>query len=158
MTNRPPRDPEALADFPLYSLAYDAMLYRAHRAEKGVLYFSNDGSGRFDPVPYLSSRTTASRTTTQHSRPRWRRTRSHAYGTCYLSVTPGGAFLEKLGRLGPYLTEEIVESTTVTEVEVVRPLRIVDLTAARVIGKFYIDNDLSNDRDYRLSQLWGLAF
>lgn len=76
------------AEFPVHRVHADRELYRIHRSSHGPLWYSatavaGDG-GRFD-LPD-----------------------AEGIGTCYLTVSAVGAFLEKFGRF-PVLTAAIIQ-------------------------------------------------
>lgn len=136
MTSLPPNDPRLLATLPCYEVPAEWVLHRGHNAGNSLVYFSHDGYGRFDPPT--------------HERDN--------YGTCYFAGSDEGAFLEKLGRLGPYLNEERIRGVVMGEASPSRNLCLADLTNRLVIGApFYIDNDIASGREYLLAQAYGAA-
>lgn len=113
-----------LDDFPSFVTTPGCLLWRAHRADGPVLRFSNFGSGRFDPPAE----------------------RPADYGTCYLSTTPADAFLEKFGRVGPYLADRLVRGTAVTEISTTVSLRFADLTDVQAVGEYFTGYELGLKR------------
>jgi hypothetical protein len=135
MSDWPPDDPSALAEFPKVKFDTDDVLYRVHRANLDPAYFSNSGDGRFDPP--------------RHSRAE--------YGTCYVSASADGAFLEALGRIRP-LPDYVVRERVISEVSPTKSMIIADLTDSTVIGAFGIGGDVSVGAEYSLPQAWSAAF
>ena len=117
-------DREVDADFPSLNLHPDRVLYRVHRAANDPLYFSSTGIGRFDLA------------------------RIAGMGTCYLSASPIGAYVETLGRLGT-LNRGDVHERRLSELALVRTLRVGDLTDRTILGRYGIAGDLSVGAGYR---------
>jgi RES domain-containing protein len=128
--------------FPVQRIHPDRELYRIHREAHGPLWFAAtdpgaDG-GRFD-LPTASG-----------------------FGTCYLSTSPVGAFLERFGRVRP-VTQELVERCRLTILAPSSPLDLADITDRSVVGAFGITADISAGTDYERSrrvsmQLWEAGF
>jgi hypothetical protein len=123
----PPRD---LAAFPEHVVVPGSPLFRVHRATRRPWWFSADGTGRFDLAP-----------------PR---------GTCHLASEPVGAFLEVFRdvlRIDP----RDVEARRMSRLELPRPLRLADCTAARSRG-FGVTGAIHSTPDYATSHAWAAAF
>ncbi len=120
-------DREVDADFPSLNLHPDRVLYRVHRAANDPLYFSSTGIGRFDLA------------------------RIAGMGTCYLSASPIGAYVETLGRLGTPNRGDVHERR-LSELTPSRTLRVGDLTDRTILGMYGITGDLSVGADYRPAQ------
>lgn len=133
MTENPP-EPTDLTEFPVQIVSAGASFFRVHRLTNGPIYFSSDGTGRFDP-------------------PRADRSR---YGTCYLSQSPKGAYVEVFGNFRP-IPEAYVDERACTEIELARDVVLADLSDPANIGNFGIGADLAVGTDYELCQKWSLA-
>jgi hypothetical protein len=96
-----------LQGFPRRTLRGDHDLYRIHRASNGPWWFSENGSGRFDPV-------------------------GTGHGACYLSARPAGAWLEVF-RKSMLLPEGEVTARALFTVQLGRDLRLADLTSRRAL-------------------------
>lgn len=120
--------PEALSqNFPALDLHPERVLFRIHRAANDPVYFSNSGLGRFDLLGIAGS------------------------GTCYLSPSPIGAYLETFGRIGTIAWSD-VEQRRLSELTLARALRLGDLTNRTILGRYGITGDLSVGADYSPSQ------
>lgn len=97
------------------------------------LYFSSSGDYRFDSP-------------------------EGEFGVCYLAKDLHGAFIEVFGRsIGVNLvSEQALECRLRVEVELARPLGLVDLTEDG-LAKIGADNRLTGGGDYELSQSWALS-
>lgn len=131
-----------LAGFPRHRVHPDRELYRVHRAAQGPLWYATTVTagegGRFD-LPRMGGA-----------------------GTCYVAVSPVGAFLEKFGRLR-LLTRALLDDHRLTFLATTTPLQLADLTDRTVLGDFGISGDISTGTDYRPSQelaerLWAAGF
>ena len=105
---------------------------RIHQRRFGALFFSRTGEGRFDAP-------------------------ARQYGTLYVAIDAHGAFVETLGhttgRTG--IDWDEIEARALAEISVLRPLRLVDLTAE---GLTHIGADgRLTDGTYAVSQPWALA-
>jgi hypothetical protein len=123
----PPHD---LAGFPEHLLPAGTPLFRVHRAVRGPWWFSSDGSGRFDLAP-----------------PR---------GTCHLAAEPIGAFLEVF-RDVHLIDPRDVTARRLSRLELPRPLRLADCTAARSRG-FGVTAALHATPEYSRVHTWAAAF
>ena len=113
--------------FPALVVHPDRVLFRVHRHSNDPVHFSASGHGRFDLVGVPS------------------------VGTCYLAPSPLGAYLETLGRLGTISWDDI-EERRLSELTLARPLRLADLTARSILGRYGLAGDISSGTDYRPSQ------
>jgi hypothetical protein len=102
-----------------------------HRSDVGPWWFSNDGTGRFD-------------------------LRDGAQGTCYLAVTPVGAFIEVF-RVATVIPEAEVDARVLSSLAPPKATRLADCTvsAARKLG---ITGAIHTQPDYALPQAWAAAF
>jgi hypothetical protein len=114
-------------EFPSVVVHPDRVVYRVHRASNDPLYFSSSGLGRFDVLGVAG------------------------LGTCYVSPSPIGAYLETLGRLGTISSEDI-DDRRLTELTLARSLKLGDLTNRSVLGRYRITGDISVGTDYTSSQ------
>ena len=104
---------------------------RIHQRRYGPIYFGSSGGGRFDAP-------------------------AGEYGTLYVAADAIGAFIETLGhatgRTGVDWDE--IEARALTEIDVSRPLRLVDLSGE---GLAHIGaDDRVTSGSYALSQAWAL--
>jgi hypothetical protein len=123
---RPPND---LTNFPFYDLTRRERLYRIHRAERTPWWFSTDGSGRFDL--------------------------SGGRGTCYLAVTPVGAFIEVF-RVDAVIPELEVEARVLSTLAAPKSVRIADCTVSRA-RRFGITGAIHTQPDYAPTREWAEA-
>jgi hypothetical protein len=114
------------ASFPQRTWARGRELARIHRSDRGVWWFSSDGTGRFDPVgvPDL--------------------------GSCYLAAEDLGAFVEVF-RTRMELDIADIERLHLSHVTLGRDLRLADLCARRAL-KYGVTAQLGADGDYEASQ------
>lgn len=122
-----------IESFPALSFQPDRVLYKIHKAIHDARFFCDTGEGRFDLRPDTGA------------------------GTCYLALSPLGAFVETLGRFR-LLTQEMIDERAVSELTLTRPLRLADVTERRVLGQFGITGDLSVGEDYTDAQEWAGLF
>lgn len=115
------------ADFPSIAIHPERVLYRVHRAANDPLHFAFSGDGRFDLIGEAG------------------------VGTCYLSPSPAGAYLETLGRLRT-LSQADIDQRCLSEVVPTTSLRLADLTDRHVLGRYGIAGDISAGVDYGPSQ------
>lgn len=118
-----------ISGFPEYIVHPDRVLSKIHKAIHDPRFFCDSGEGRFDLKPKTS------------------------HGTCYLALSPIGAFLETFGRF-KVLTQEAIDERALSELSLTRPLRLADITDRTVIGKFGIAGDISTGEGYGPSQEW----
>jgi hypothetical protein len=114
-------------DFPPLTLYPERVLYRVHRTANDPVYFCSDGTGRFDV------------------------TNVDGIGTCYVTPSPMGAYIETLGRLGAISESDIAERS-MSELVLIRPLKLADLTNRQGLGSHRITGDISVGTDYAASQ------
>lgn len=114
-------------DFPSIGLHPERVLYRVHRAANDPLYFSSSRLGRFDLAGIAG------------------------VGTCYLSASPIGAYVETLGRLGTITIGDVGERR-LSEFTLARSLRVGNLTDRTIVGTYGITGDLSVGIDYTPGQ------
>lgn len=113
--------------FPELVLHPERVLYRVHRNQNDPVHFCSDGSGRFDLTAVDGT------------------------GTCYMSPSPIGAYIETFGRLGTITVSDIAERC-LTELALTRPIRLADTTDRSVLGSYGITGDISAGTVYRPSQ------
>jgi hypothetical protein len=130
----PPSDPAQLVDFPARTFDVDVRLFRIHSDKHDPEWFSNDGTGRFDPPP----------------------TSAHAFGACYVSTDPLGAYIEKFGRLKA-IPQSLVDAHRLTELGLPAQLRVADLTDRTILGRWHLDAGISAGGDYEGSRRWAQA-
>lgn len=122
--------PDDLSRFPAFGVDRRRSLYRIHRTDAGPWWFSGDGSGRFDLTD--------------------------GRGSCYLAVTPVGAFIEVF-RVATVIPEAEVEARWLSSLVPPARTRLADCTisAAR---KFGITGAIHTQPDYTVPQAWAEAF
>jgi RES domain len=100
-----PPDDLARRDLPLVSIP--GPLFRVHRTRHAPLYFGKTGDNRFDD-------------------PR------REYGVLYAGATEACAFIETFGEPLeiPFVTRAQVDARKLSEIEIVRPIRLVNLAGA----------------------------
>ena len=125
----PPR--ADLAGFPAFDLGRGSTLYRVHRSDVAPWWFSSDGTGRFDLL----------------DTPR---------GTCYLAVTPVGAFIEVF-RVATLIPEAEVDARVLSSLAPPKATRLADCTVSAA-RKFGITGAIHTQPDYALPQAWAAAF
>jgi RES domain-containing protein len=118
-----------ISSFPEHIFHPDRVLSKIHKAIYDPRFFCDSGEGRFDLKPDTSN------------------------GTCYLALSPLGAFVETLGRFR-ILTQEAIDERAVSALSLTRSLRLADVTDRTVLGKFGITGDISTGGDYGPSQEW----
>lgn len=114
-------------EFPSATVHPERVLYRVHKTVNDPLYFSSSGDGRFDLTAVAGE------------------------GTCYLSPSPTGAYLETLGRIRT-LSDADIEERSLSEVVPTVPLHLADLTDRQVLGHYGVTGDISAGTDYGPSQ------
>jgi len=81
------------------------------------------------------------------------------FGTLYAATSPHGAFIESFGwstDVSAAVTRVELEATCLSEIQLTRPLELVDLTGAGLV-RMGADARL-NDGDHGIAQRWSLAF
>jgi hypothetical protein len=131
-------DPPAvdeLISFPSHVLRSGVPLVRVHLAERDPRWFGSSGTGRFDPPPSVET-----------------------FGTCYVSTSPAGAFVEVFGRVR-VLRREDIESRCLSQIGTTRDSRLADLTDPRVLGRFGLTGEASAGgiETYPTCQQWAAA-
>jgi hypothetical protein len=91
-----------------WTLRGASALYRIHRAVNGPWWFSQDGSGRFDPV-------------------------GSGFGACYFGTAPLSAWVEVF-RKPLLLAEETVLTRALFSAELGRDVKLADVTSRRALG------------------------
>lgn len=119
-----------LRGFPRRTLRGDVALHRIHRAGRRAWWFSEDGSGRFDPV-------------------------GTGHGACYLSTDPLGAWVEVF-RKRMLVAEEEVLGRALFSVALGRDLRLADLTSRRAL-EHGVTATVGASEDYAPSQAFAAA-
>jgi len=122
--------PDDLTRFPAFGVDRRRSLYRIHRSDVGPWWFSGDGSGRFD---LLDGR-----------------------GSCYLAVTPIGAFIEVF-RVGTVIPEAEIEARSLSSLTPPTRTRLADCTVSAA-RKFGITGAIHTQPDYTVPQAWAEAF
>jgi RES domain len=115
------------ADFPSHTLHPERVLYRIHRTTNAPIYFASDDLGRFNLMDVPGA------------------------GTCYVSPSPVGAYIETFGRLGTISEDDLAERS-LSELALSRSVRLADLTDRQVLGRYRIAGDISTGTDYQPSQ------
>lgn len=123
--------PSSLDSFPTWRLGPERTLFRVHRRGRNPWFFASGPDGRFNLA--------------------------HPDGTCYLSETDVGAFLETLGRLGRLIPQHDVDERALSTLTLPRELRLADCTVARARG-FGITAGIHALEDYGRTQAWARAF
>jgi hypothetical protein len=113
-----------LERFPRRTVRGDAELHRIHRRDRGVWWFSGDGTGRFDPG-------------------------GTGLGACYLAERPLGAWVEVFRR-EIVLSELAVRERSLSTVKLGRDVRLGDLTSRRAL-QFGATASLGASEDYTAS-------
>lgn len=127
-----------LAQFPRSVLSGrpDTELFRVHRRDREVEYYSALSIGRFDPPPGVTT-----------------------FGTCYLSTSPYGAFAEVFGQAST-ISRTDIDDRAMTVVHVAIETELADFTAPTVLGLYGLTGTASagGRRDtYKRCQLWAAA-
>jgi len=105
-------------------------LYRIHPVDHGPWWFSSDGSGRFDLAPPA--------------------------GTCYLSLSPVGAFIEVF-RDFTFVDAADVSARVLARMRTPRDVVLADCTSTRARG-FGVTAAVHSTADYAATQAWATAF
>jgi len=113
-----------LARFPLSTLRGDREIHRIHRSERDPWWFSDDGSGRFDPI-------------------------GSGMGACYFAALPVGAWIEVF-RKTTLLAETEVQGRSLSSLRLGSDVRLADITSRRAL-QFGITASLGADEDYTRS-------
>jgi hypothetical protein len=125
-----PPPPADLRRFPARTLKPETPLFRIHCASFGAWWFGSSGQSRFDlPEPQ---------------------------GTCYLALSPAGAFVETFGRY-PVIPLELVDERRLAKTAVSGPARLADTTVKRALG-FRCPLTIGASEQYERTQEWALAF
>jgi hypothetical protein len=119
-----------LRGFPQRTLRADREIHRIHRADRGAWWFSEDGSGRFDPV-------------------------GSGFGACYLAERPLGAWV-KVFRKTMLLADPAVRDRALFTAAPGRGIRLADLTSRRALA-FGVTASLGANEDYGDSQAFAAA-
>jgi hypothetical protein len=122
--------PDDLTRFPAFGVDRRRSLYRIHRTDAGPWWFSGDGSGRFDL--------------------------RDGRGSCYLAVTPVGAFIEVF-RVATVIPEAEVEARSLSSLVPPARARLADCTVSAA-RKFGITGAIHTQPDYTAPQAWAEAF
>ena len=122
--------PDDLARFPAFGVDRRRSLNRIHRSDAGPWWFSGDGSGRFDL--------------------------RNGRGSCYLAVTPVGAFIEVF-RVATVIPEAEVEARSLSSLAPPTRARLADCTVSAA-RKFGISGAIHTQPDYTAPQAWAEAF
>jgi hypothetical protein len=122
--------PDDLSRFPAFGVDRRRSLYRIHRTDAGPWWFSGDGSGRFDL--------------------------RDGRGSCYLAVTPVGAFIEVF-RVATVIPEAEVEARSLSNLVPPTRARLADCTVSAA-RKFGITGAIHTQPDYTVPQIWAEAF
>jgi hypothetical protein len=122
--------PEDLTRFPAIDVDRRRSLYRIHRSDVGPWWFSGDSTGRFDL--------------------------RDGRGSCYLAVTPVGAFIEVF-RVATVIPEAEVEARSLSSLVPPARTRLADCTVSAA-RKFGITGAIHTQPDYTVPQAWAEAF
>lgn len=113
------------ARFPLRTLRGDRTVYRIHQAAFSPWWFSEDGSGRFDPV-------------------------GTGHGACYVADSELGAWVEVFRRQMAWV-EGDVDRRRILSVKLGRDLKLADITSRRAL-QFGVTAQLGAGSDLAQSQ------
>jgi hypothetical protein len=111
--------------FPLATLRGDHEIARIHRSSRDPWWFSDDGSGRFDPVGTGS-------------------------GSCYFAKEPIGAWVEVF-RKQMLLADDEVHQRSLFKLRTGRELKLADITSRRAL-QFGVTASLGANEAYAASQ------
>ncbi|MGB2954228.1 MAG: RES family NAD+ phosphorylase [Gaiellaceae bacterium] len=125
------RPPDDLSGFPAFDLGRRQILYRIHRNDVGAWWFSTDGSGRFDLV-------------------------DGERGTCYLALSPVGAFIEVF-RTVTVIPEAEVDARSLSSLVAPKRTMLADCTVAPA-RRVRITGAIHTQPDYELPQAWATGF
>ena len=104
-------------------------MFRIHRHDRHLAWFSTDGSWRFDPAPNNRGR----------------------FGVCYLGLDSLAAYVEVFGRIRAVPQAEF-DQRRISELTVSQVVDIADLTDRAVLGDFGITAAHSTGTDYEPAQ------
>jgi hypothetical protein len=121
--DEPPAD---LRGFPESALSVGRTLYRIHLAANAPWWFSSDGLGRFNLDP--------------------------PNGTCYLTFSPVGAFVEVFGHIGR-VGQGSVDARRLATLHLPTAVRLADCTSPRAAG-FGATAAIHSSDDYDLTRRW----
>lgn len=113
------------ADFPVVTWPAGCALWRIHRAACDPVWFSDDGTGRFDPV-------------------------GSGFGACYAAAEPLGAFVEVF-RTRLELDAADIDDRRLSELTCTRDLRVANL-GSRAALRYGATAQLGADGDYSAAQ------
>lgn len=135
MTIPLPPEVSELAEFPAYLLRANVPLVRVHDCGRDPRWFGHSTGGRFDPPMGVAT-----------------------FGTCYLSTSLMGAFVEVFGRARVIRLQDL-ETRCLSQLSVVRDARLGDLTDPRVLGRFGLTGEASAGgiENYPMCQQWAAA-
>jgi len=122
--------PDDLTRFPSLDIDRRRSLYRIHRNDVRPWWFLGDGSGRFDL--------------------------RDGRGSCYLAVTPIGAFIEVF-RVATVIPEAEVEARSLSSLVPPTRTRLADCTVSAA-RRFGITGAIHTQPDYTVPQAWAKAF
>jgi RES domain len=122
--------PDDCRGFPVSSIGPTHALYRIHRAVHQPWWFSSERFGRFNKEP--------------------------PHGTCYLSVSPVGAFVEVFGHIGR-VEEADVLARRLAILQLPGPIRLADCTSPRAAG-YGATAAIHTSEDYGLTRRWAKRF
>lgn len=124
-----PSPPADLRRFPRRTLRTSVDLFRIHPAGLGPWWFSSEGHGRFDLAAPA--------------------------GTCYLSLSPLGAFVEVF-RDYTFVAAADVAARVVSRLRVPRDAVLADCTSPRARG-LGVTATIHSTADYDTTQAWALT-
>lgn len=131
----PPTDPAELSGFPeVPKERLPEVLFRVHRMDREPEWFSaglGEDGGRWDPPSDAAE----------------------AFGTCYTSTGPLGAYLEVFAEL-PLVTQAEIDRRALAILQLPPEPRWADMTNPIVVGRWHLDERISTGDDYRTCQLW----
>ncbi len=127
-----PQPPDDLNTRELPIIELSSSGWRIHQSRYQALYFGRGGDNRFDAP-------------------------AKEYGILYVGLDEFCAFRESIGRLVKYriVTRNLLVNRQISQIEVNRPLRLVDLSGAS-LTKLDADGRLCTG-DYKVAQRWALA-
>lgn len=122
--------PASLRDFPRWTLATTKLLFRIHPGDLAPWWFASEGHGRFDLRP--------------------------PQGTCYLSLSPFGAFVEVF-RDFDFVDAADVAARALSRLRAPRDVVLANCTSSRA-RQFGVTGEIHSTPAYDTTQRWAAAF
>jgi len=121
--------PAKLANFPRRTLRRTTRLLRIHPNDLGPWWFSSEGHGRFDLAP--------------------------PNGTCYVALSPLGAFVEVFRGFTIVDSADVAERA-LSRLHVPQDVVLADCTSPRA-RRFGVTGEIHSSADYIATQVWAEA-